>query len=122
MSRRILVNIGIVLVLAGIAAVCFVTGKSYNVIAENVPYTEAGITYEPLEAVEISIDGGAPLYLLDGDRLVGTAIGSTHILIIHVLDENDKPTATHSVPFVMTDLKGSPRILNVPYMFSQVKK
>lgn len=124
MNRRVLVNLGIVLLLILISYVCFITGKAYDIIVENVPYTHEGVTYESIEAVQASLDNsrGEPIYLLDGDRLVETAIGRSHILKIEVLDEQDKPSETVTITFEIDDLKGSPRVLNVPYYYVKAKE
>lgn len=121
-KRQILVNAGIVVLLVLIAYICFITGRAYNVIVENVPVTVESVTYEPLEAVQVYIDEQAePTYLLDGDRLVSTAMGTIHVLTIEVLDEEDKPTETITVPFTMKELAGSPRVLNIPYFYAKAK-
>lgn len=121
-QRQILVNAGIVALLVIIGYICFVTGRAYNVIVENVPVTVESVAYEPLEAVQVYIDQQAePTYLLDGDRLVSSAMGTTHVLIIEVLNEEDKPIETLTVPFTMSELKGSPRIINIPYFYAKAK-
>lgn len=122
-QRRILVNACIILVLVVIGYICFSTGRAYNVIVENVPVTVEDVTYEALPAVQVFIDQAeAPTYLLDGDRMVSSAMGTTHVLTIEILDEEDKPTETVKVPFTMKELQGTPRIINVPYFYAKAVK
>lgn len=123
MNKRVLVNLCIVLVLAVIGYFCYITGKAYNVIVENVQFVSEGKTYVPLEAVQVTVDKQPePVYLLDGDRLVSTVVGLSHTLKIEILDDEDKTTETISVPFEVKDLIGPQRILNVPYFYEKALK
>lgn len=123
MKKRILVNAAIVVVLALIGYYCYNSGRAYNLIVENLPYTAADGTEHPgIEALQVYIDDqSAPVYLLEGDRLVATAVGKGHTLRIEILDEEDKPIESISVPFTVAELKGTPRELNVAEYFYKGK-
>ena len=122
-TRRLVVNLGIIVFFACIGYVCFVTGKAYSIILENIPITVDGKIYEPMEAVQVRISNQAdPSYLLEGDRLIATAVGASHILTIEVLDEDDKVVETRTIPFNVHELKGTPRVLNVAYFYALAQK
>lgn len=107
MRRRILVNIGLVLVLFGICVVCFLNGKAYKVVLENVPYIVDGVEQPAIEAMQVTIDPKRnPVYLLADDRMVGTAIGNSQILMMELLDEEDNVIETKNVEFEILDLGG----------------
>ncbi len=122
MKKQILVNAGIVLVLAVIAYGCYITGKAYDVVVENLPYTVNGEQKPGIEALQASIDGQEPLYLLEGDRLVGTAVGLSHVMVIEILDLDDKPIPdlTRTVNFTIEEL-GEKMEINVPMFYERVK-
>lgn len=123
MKRRILVNAGIILVLTLIGSYCYYSGRAYNLIIENLPYTAADGTQHPaIEALQVYIDNQTePVYLLDGDRLVATTVGKGHTLRIEILDEEDKPIESVLVPFTIDDLKGIPRELNAVEFYNKTK-
>lgn len=123
MKRRLWVNLGLVLALTLIAVLCYHTGKAYNVIMQNVPFTTAdGVEHPALEAAQVTIDNQtAPIYLLDGDRMVGTAVGNEHTLKIEILDDEDKPTDTVVTTFKMTDLDEAKRELNIAKLYAIAK-
>lgn len=122
-TKRLLVNACIVLVLGLIGWYCYDSGKAYSVILENLPYKTAdGVEHPSLEAAQAYIDTQTdPTYLLDGDRIVGTAVGKIHSVKIEILDENDKPTETVVIAFKITDL-GPKRELNVAKFYAKAKK
>lgn len=120
--KRLLVRLFLILLLAGIGFWCFVSGKAYDIVLENIPLEADGRTYSAMEAVNAYVDKDPdPILLLDGDRMVATAVGSRHVLRIDVLDEDDNVLETHVYPFTMKDL-GTSLSLNVPYAFSKGKK
>lgn len=105
MKRRIFVNVALVLVLIGICVLCVLTGKAYKVVLENVPYTVDGVEQPAIEAMQVTLDPKrAPVYLLADDRMVGTAVGNAHIMVMELLDEEDKVIETRNVEFHILEL------------------
>lgn len=123
MKRRTLVNCGLLLVLTLLAVVCYDTGKAYDIIMQNVPYTtKDGVLQPALEAAQVTIDQQeAPIYLLEGDRMVGTAVGNEHTLKIEILDDNDQVTETVVVKFTVKQLNKAKRELNVAELYAKAK-
>lgn len=120
--KRLFVRIILILLLAGIGFWCFVSGKAYDIVLENIPLEAGGQTYPSMEAVNAYVDKNPdPVLLLDGDRMVATAVGSHYVLRIDVLDEDDKVLETRVYPFTIKEL-GESLSLNVPYAFSKGKK
>jgi hypothetical protein len=112
--KRTLVNVGIIIVLALVGYYCYDTGKSYKILLENLPYiAEDGREQAAIEALNATVDTQInPIFMLEGDRTVATAVGKTHVLKIEILDIEDKVIDTKSIRFTMRDL-GSPPTLNV---------
>lgn len=103
--KRIIVNIVIVLCFAALAYYCYDAGKAYNVLLENVAYSVDGVEHPGIEALQVTIDGrGEPIFMLEGDRMMGVTSGKKHTLKIEILDEEDKVVETRLVPFNMSDL------------------
>ena len=120
--RQLWVNAGIVALLCGICVLCYRTGKAYDLILENVPYSVEGKEYPAVEALQATIDTQRnPVYLLEGDREVGMAVGLNHRLKIEILDSEDKVVETRVVAFSVDEL-GKDRVLNVAKMFAHGKK
>lgn len=120
--KRLIVRLALLLLLAGIGFWCFVSGKAYDIVLENIPLEADGQTYPALEAVNAYMDKNPePILLLDGDRMVATAVGSHHVLRIDVLDEDDKVLETQLYPFTIREL-GASLSLNVSRAFSKGKK
>ena len=118
--KRISINIGLVICLIGVVAWCVLTGKAYDIVLENTPTTIAGTECPALEAVHIVIDQQDPVLMLEGDRIVSTAIGIKHIIRIDILDENDKVLESRSHSYNVLDLGLSPK-LNIPIVFAESK-
>lgn len=123
MKRRFWVNLGLVLVLTLIAVLCYQTGKAYNIIMQNVAFTTAdGVEHPALEAAQVTIDKQAsPIYLLDGDRMMGTAVGNDHTLTIEILDDEDRTTESLVVTFKVTDLDTTKPELNIAKLYGIAK-
>lgn len=120
--KRLFVRIILILLLAGIGFWCFISGKAYDIVLENIPLEAGGQTYPSMEAVNAYVDKNSdPILLLDGDRMVATAVGAHHVLRIDVLDEDDKVLDTRFYPFTIDEL-GESLSLNVPYAFSKGEK
>lgn len=105
MSRRqILVNAVLVLAFIGLGLFCYQSGKTYNILLENLPYSVNGEERPGLEAIYAYIDGGKQNFMLDGDRTVTPGSGKKHVLKIELLDEEDNIIDTREVSFNVTDL------------------
>jgi hypothetical protein len=118
--KRVCINLGLVLCLAGLIAWCVLTGKAYDIVLENTPTTVAGAEQPALEAVHVIIDKQEPVLMLEGDRIISTAIGIKHKIRIDVLDENDKVLESRSHTYIIRDL-GTPPTLNIPAVFAASK-
>lgn len=119
--KRFLVNSAIVAILALIGWYCFVNGKAYSVILENMPCSVEGKAIPALEAVNVILDGKAPaVYLLEGDRVVCTVIGKKHEMRIDILDMNDVaiPGKSRVFKFTVDDLGENPS-LSVPIAYEK---
>ena len=117
--KRFLVNSAIVALLVLLGWYCFVNGKAYDIILENVPYKAADKEIPALEAVNVIMDdNAAPVYLLEGDRVVGTAVGMTNVMRIDLLDMDDTaiPGKSRIYRFSIEDLGEKPA-LNVPHAY-----
>ncbi len=111
-QRQILVNLLIIVAMVALAMFCYANGKANIVFVENLPFDHEGATYEALEAIQVTADdSGSPLFLLAGDRGAVTLIGTSHVLVIEELDDNDNVIGTHKVNFKSSDLKGP--VINV---------
>ena len=120
-GRQIVVNAVLVAVLGLICVLCYRTGKAYDLILENVPYTVDGKEYPAQEALQATIDNQSkPVYLLDGDKAVAVAVGLNHELKIEILDLDDKVTQTKVVTFSVDEL-GDSRTLNVARLYGDGK-
>ena len=120
--RRLIIRIVLCLLLAAVGYWCFLTGKAYDIVLENVALEADGKTFPAMEAVNAYVDKDpAPILLLDGDHMVATAVGLHHVLRIDVLDEDDKVLETRIWPFTINEL-GAKRSLNVPRAFALGKK
>ena len=116
--KRFVIRVLLVCVLAGIGTWCFFSGKAYDIVLENIPSTVNGQTVEPFEAVNAYIDTDpSPILLLDGDRMVATAIGLKHTIRIDILDEDDNVLESRTATFTTTSL-GRHMSLNVPQLFA----
>lgn len=118
-TKRILVNLVIILIFAVLGWYCYDHGKAYDFFVENIPYTENGQMIESMEAVQISIDSGEEKILYADDRDQAAAIGSgTHKARMDVLDMDDKPIKGKSRIFVfkLSSLGRKP-VLNIPFAY-----
>jgi hypothetical protein len=118
--KRISINIGLVLCLIAVVAWCVLTGKAYDIVLDNTTTTIAGTEYPALEAVHVVIDKQDPVLMLEGDRIISTAIGIKHIIRIDILDENDKVLESRSHTYNILDLGLAPK-LNIPIVFAESK-
>ena len=112
-KKRLIVNSTLVLVLVLIAVLCYNMGKTYRILLENTPFIYQGERYLGIEAMQVTIDNqNKPIYLLEGDRMVITAIGKKHILTMEFLDIDDNLTEARNIKFHIYDL-GENMSLNV---------
>lgn len=110
--RQIVVDLLIVVFLAGVAVYCYNIGKAYDLFVDNASFTHDGVTYDAFEAIQVRVDDmETPLFLLEGDRGAATVNGRSHVVIVEELDENDNVSKTHRIPFKSSELKG--RVINV---------
>jgi hypothetical protein len=110
--KQILVNLAIIVFFLAVAVFCYSEGKARNMLIENQSFSYEGKTYDAFEAIEVTVDGKEPpLFLLEGDRGSVNLIGKSHVVVVEVLDENDKVIKTYRVPFKSGELKG--KIINV---------
>lgn len=116
--RQILVNVLLILLLAGLGWFCWRGGKSYSLLLENLPYGEDGTAQPALEAVNVTIGNGKAIFMLDGDRTATKVMGTSHMLRIDILDEEDRVVETKEIPFSMDEL-GDPATLNVARAFRE---
>lgn len=120
-AKRILVNLGIVLVLAAVAVYCYNAGKAYKILLENLPYTENGVEQPGIEALNATIDDQPkPIFMLEGDRTMITAVGREHRLKIDILDMEDNVVESKAIEFSISDL-GESMSLNVVRAFREGK-
>lgn len=106
--KRVIVNMVLVLCLAGLGFYCYTAGKSYTLLLENLPYSLDGVEYPGIEAMQAQVDvRREPIFLLDGDRMPTTVVGREHTLIVEILDEDDKVIDAKEIEFSITDLGGT---------------
>ncbi len=116
-TRRVLVNLAIVIVFAAIGWFCYDNGKAYDFILDNTPCAAGEQKLDALEAVQISIDGAEPKVFYADDRDQAVAVGSgVHSMRIDMLDLDDKPIPGQSrvYSFRVQEL-GEKRSLNIPF-------
>lgn len=117
--KRIAIFAALIVCLVGVIYWCMTTGKAYDVILENLTVTEEGVEYPALEAVHLIIDKQDPVLMLEGDRIIGTAVGLKHKITINLLDAQDNTIESRSFKCDVRKL-GTPPSLNVAVEF--VKK
>ena len=111
-QRQILVNLLLIIAMVALAMFCYTNGKANIVFIENIPFDHEGVTYEAMEAIQVTVDGSdSPLFLLAGDRGQVALVGRAHVLMIEELDEEDNITGTHTINFKSRELKGN--VVNV---------
>lgn len=118
--KRLFVDLTLAGLLALLAFYCYNNGKAYDIIMQNDAAVVGEKRYAGMEAVQLSIDGGAAKTLYDGDIDQMTAVGTgAHKLRIDVLDLEDRPIAGQSkvFQFRLRDL-GNKGILNIPYAYA----
>lgn len=118
-TKRIIVDVAIVVVFALLGWYCYDHGKTYDFIISNTAYVEAGENLESMEAVQVTVDSTAPKVLYADDRDQATAIGSgTHTARIDLLDLDDRPIPGESrnYSFTMESLGEKPS-LNIPFAY-----
>ena len=119
--KHILVNCVLVALLICLGAWCYDQGKTYKVLLGNYAFTgDDGQEYPALEAVEVSIDGRDPVFLLEDDSGTGDATGRKHTMVIALLDENDEPMESRTVQFSIAEL-GKKLELNVAEYWLKAK-
>ncbi len=122
-TRRILINLAIVVVFAAIGWFCYDNGKAYDLILDNMPYSVGGVEIDALEAVQVKIDGGEEKVFYADDRDQAVAIGSSeHTIRIDMLDLDDHPIPGQAriYTFRVQDL-GESRSLNLPFAYENGK-
>lgn len=122
-KKMFIVDLIIIAAFVALGCFCFVTGKAYDIMLENKNFVENGVTFEALEAVNVTIDAQEkPIYLLNGDMAAGNAVGLSHTLKIDVLDESDKaiPDKTKVIKFTIKQL-GTKRLLQIPKIYKTGK-
>lgn len=118
--KRFFVDLTLAGLLVLLAWYCYSNGKAYDLIMQNDAVVVEGASFAGMEAVQLSIDGGASKTLYDGDIDQMTAVGTgAHKLRIDVLDLEDRPIAGQSkvFQFRLRDL-GDKGILNIPYAYA----
>ena len=103
-KKRIIVDSAIILALILISVFCYNMGKSYKILLENVAFAYQGERYPGIEAMYVIIDNRAKIYMLEGDRMIGVAMGKSHTLTMEFLDINDQVTETRYFDFNIKDL------------------
>lgn len=111
-KKQVIVNVCLVLVLIATGWFCYRQGKTYTILLENLPYETGGEKQTGLEAIYAYIDNGRQVFMLEGDRTAVSGSGSSHVLKIEMLDEEDKVLETREIPFSMSDL-GERQSVNV---------
>ena len=103
--KHILVNCILIARLSALGVWGYTQGKTYKLSLGNYGVTGAdGEDCPALEAVEVSIDGNEPVFLLEDDSGTGDATGRRHTMLIELLDENDKPIESRTIQFNIADL------------------
>ncbi len=103
--KHVLVNCVLVVLLILLGVWCYTQGKTYKLSLGNYAFTgQDGQEYPALEAVEVSIDGRDPVFLLEDDSGTGDATGRRHTMIIELLDENDNTIESRTIQFSIADL------------------
>lgn len=122
-KKRLLVNLGIIAFFVLIAFVCYDHGKAYDFFVDNMEYSIEGQTYEPFEAVRVTVDKDSVKELYEDDRDQVAAIGSgTHRAKIEILDLDDEPIPekTRVYKFKIKKL-GKSRLLNIPWAYTKAE-
>ncbi|HON34332.1 MAG: DUF6672 family protein [Thermovirgaceae bacterium] len=110
--RQILVNLAIIAMMAFVAFISYMNGKTSMIYVENLPFETGAAAYPAFEAAMVGVEGGPPpLFLEEGDRDVLTIVGRTHVLLIEELDSNDNVVNTYRVTFKNSELKG--KVVNI---------
>ncbi len=110
--RQILVNLAIIAMMAFVAFISYMNGKTSMIYVENLPFETGAAAYPAFEAAMVGVGGGPPpLFLEEGDRDVLTIVGRTHVLLIEELDSNDNVVNTYRVTFKNSELKG--KVVNI---------
>ena len=110
--RQILVNLAIITLMAVVAFISYMNGKTSMIYVENLPFETGAAAYPAFEAAMVGVEGGPPpLFLEEGDRDVLTIVGRTHVLLIEELDSNDNVVNTYRVTFKNSELKG--KVVNI---------
>ncbi|HOC81961.1 MAG: hypothetical protein BWY01_01704 [Synergistetes bacterium ADurb.Bin155] len=110
--RQILVNLAIITLMAVVAFISYMNGKTSMIYVENLPFETEAATYPAFEAATVGMEGGPPpIFLEEGDRDVLTVVGRSHVLLIEELDSNDNVVNTYRVDFKNSELKG--KVVNI---------
>ena len=118
-TRRFLVDLALVAAFVLLGWYCYDRGKAYDFIVQNTAYAAGAEKLSGMEAVQLTVDGGAPKTLYDGDIDQTVAVGSgTHELRIDVLDLDDRPVPGQSrvFRFRLREL-GKKMTLNIPFAY-----
>lgn len=116
--KQIMVDIVVVLALVGLAVFCYNEGKAYDILVDNRSFSYENKVYEPLEAINVTIDDAAePLFLVNGDMGVKTIVGEVHKVLVDELDDDDNVIKTYETTFTNQELKG-----NVVNIIALIKK
>ncbi len=108
--KRIIVNCCLVLALVGLGWYCYLSGKAYIVMLENLPFELHGEKRPGIEAVNVIIGDHEPVLLLEGDQIPTEASRRDKVLQIDILDENNKVIESKRIPFSLRDLGDQPKI------------
>ncbi|MBP3848462.1 MAG: hypothetical protein J6D22_01820 [Pyramidobacter sp.] len=118
-TRRFLVDLALMAAFVLLGWYCYDRGKAYDFIVQNTAYAAGAEKLSGMEAVQLTVDGGAPKTLYDGDIDQTVAVGSgTHELRIDVLDLDDRPVHGQSrvFRFRLREL-GEKMTLNIPFAY-----
>lgn len=116
-TRRLFMDLLLVLAFAALGFFCYSNGKAYNFILDNTAYSAEQL--EAMEAVSVSVDGGAPKVLYADDKDIAVAVGGgEHVMRIDTLDLQDRPIdgEGREYSFSLQGMGKRPSI-NVPFAY-----
>lgn len=117
--KQIVVDIVLILALVGLAVFCYNEGKAYDILVSNGTFSHENKVYEPIEAINVTIDDASePLFLVNGDMGVMTIVGKIHTVLVEELDDDDNVIKTYNAKFAQKDLEGN--VINITALINEL--
>lgn len=96
--KTLLIRVGLILLLAVLSTVLFITGKGYTLLLDNKTVESAGGEWRALDSAVVIVDKQEPVELFRRDRVSVEVKGSRHVLKVIIRNRMGQETDSKTVP------------------------